>query len=190
MMDWCRHPKIQRAADLLAAGEVIAYPTEAVWGLGCSPFNEQAVLRLLALKQRDYEKGMILVASDIEQVEDLIKPLTAEQQTRLRDSWPGPRTWLVPDIEHQIPQWVKGQYSSVAIRVSDHPLVQGLCRAFGGPIVSTSANPQGKIPALHQWQVRRYFGDSLAAITPGVVGKNTKPTEIRDLLTGQLIRPS
>jgi len=189
-MDWSRHPNIQRAANLLWGGEIIAYPTEAVWGLGCSPDDEQAVHKLLALKQRDYEKGMILVAADIEQVAHLLKPLTQAQQDTLKASWPGPKTWLVPDLEEQVPEWVKGQYSSVALRVSDHPVVQGLCRAFGGPIVSTSANPQGKMPALHQWQVRRHFGNKLAAITPGAVGRNAKPTEIRDLVSGQVIRPS
>lgn len=189
-MDWSRHPNIQRAANCLWGGEIVAYPTEAVWGLGCNPDDEAAVLQLLALKQRDYEKGMILVAADIEQIAHLIDPLTSEQQALVKASWPGPKTWLIPDINDQVPQWVKGQYSSVALRVSDHPLVQGLCKAFGGPIVSTSANPQGKIPALHQWQVRRYFGKRLGVITPGAIGANAKPTEIRDLVSGQVIRPS
>lgn len=189
-MDWSRHPSIQRAADLMWSGGVIAYPTEAVWGLGCAPEDEQAVLKLLALKRRDYEKGMILVAANIDQIEYLLDPLSEEQRKTLTDSWPGPRTWLVPDVNNQVPEWIKGQYSSVALRVSDHPLVKGLCQAFGGPIVSTSANPQGKVPAMHQWQVRRYFGDSLAMVTPGAVGKNAKPTEIRDLISGQIIRPS
>lgn len=189
-MDWSRHPNIQRAATCLWGGEIVAYPTEAVWGLGCNPDDEAAVLQLLALKRRDYEKGMILVAADVEQIAHLIDPLTEAQQTLVKASWPGPKTWLIPDINDQVPQWVKGQYSSVALRVSDHPLVQGLCKAFGGPIVSTSANPQGKIPALHQWQVRRYFGKKLGAITPGAVGVNVKPTEIRDLVSGQVIRPS
>ncbi|MGH1373028.1 MAG: L-threonylcarbamoyladenylate synthase [Cellvibrionaceae bacterium] len=189
-MDWSRHPNIQRAANNLWAGELVAYPTEAVWGLGCNPDDEQAVLKLLALKQRDYEKGMILVAADIQQVEHLLAPLTEEQRTTLKNSWPGPNTWLVPDLNHQVPQWVKGQYQSVALRVSDHPVVRGLCKAFGGPIVSTSANPQGKIPALHQWQVRRYFGQQLSSVTPGAVGAKAKPTEIRDLVSGQVIRPS
>ncbi|MBU3068710.1 Sua5/YciO/YrdC/YwlC family protein [Aestuariicella sp. G3-2] len=189
-MDWSRHPSIQRAADLLWSGEIIAYPTEAVWGLGCSPFDEQAVYKLLALKKRDYEKGMILVAADIEQFADYLRPLTDEQRATLTASWPGPNTWIVPDLENQIPEWVKGQYDSVALRVSAHPLVAGLCRAFGGPIVSTSANPQGKSPALHQWKVHQYFSDSLGMITPGAVGAEAKPTQIRDLVTGRVVRAS
>ncbi len=189
-MDWSRHPKIQRAADLLWSGSIIAYPTEAVWGLGCSPFDDQAVYRLLALKKRDIEKGMILVAADVEQFADYLRPLSLEQQATLTASWPGPHTWLVPDVDNQIPSWIKGQYQSVALRVSAHPLVAGLCRAFGGPIVSTSANPQGLKPAMNQWRVRRYFSDSVDLITPGAVGPQSNPTQIRDLISGQIIRPS
>lgn len=189
-MDWSRHLKVRRAAQELRDGQVIAYPTEAVWGLGCDPFNEQAVYKLLAIKQRDFEKGLILVASDMKQLEPYLQPLSAQQRQLLKTTWPGPVTWLIPDLNHQIPQWIKGQYDSVAMRVSAHPLVAGLCRAFGGPIVSTSANPQGSQPALQPWQVHRYFGDSLAMVTPGVVGHQAKPTEIRDLLSGELVRAS
>ncbi len=189
-MDWSRHPKIQRAADLMWSGEVIAYPTEAVWGLGCAPFDEQAVLKLLALKRRDYDKGLILVAADMRQFGAYLKPLTDAQRQTLAATWPGPNTWIVPDIDNLIPEWVKGRFDSVALRVSAHPLVAGLCRAFGGPIVSTSANPQGKAPALHQWQVKRYFGDSLGMITPGQVGAEAKPTQIRDLQSGRVVRAS
>jgi L-threonylcarbamoyladenylate synthase len=189
-MDWSRDSRIQDAADLLRRGEIIAYPTEAVWGLGCDPQNEQAVLNLLALKQRDYEKGMILVAADMEQFADYLRPLTAPQRQLLSESWPGPHTWIVPDLEHHVPQWVRGQYHSVALRVSAHPLVTALCQAFGGPIVSTSANPQGQPPALQAEQVQGYFGDRVAMITPGSVGAQDKPTQIRDLITGQVVRAS
>lgn len=189
-MEWSRHPSIVRAAELLCRGEVIAYPTEAVWGLGCSPFDEQAVLKLLKIKQRDFDKGVILVAGDIAQFDDYLQPLSDEQRQTLKASWPGPHTWIVPDLNHQIPQWIKGRFDSVALRVTDHPVVAGLCKAVGGPIVSTSANPQGKSPAIHQWQVERYFSGQLAAVTAGSIGKNAKPTEIRDLLTGEIVRAS
>ncbi len=188
-MDWSRNPRIQKAAELVASGAIIAYPTEAVWGLGCSPFDEQAVYKLLAIKQREVAKGLILVAASMEQIADYIMPLSSAQQQLLAASWPGPVTWLIPDLEQRLPSWIKGKHSSVAMRVSAHPVVAGLCRALGGPIVSTSANPQGKTPAREAWQVRRYFADQVQAITPGVVGRRSKPTEIRDLVTGQLVRP-
>lgn len=189
-MEWSRHLGIQQAARTLEEGGVIAYPTEAVWGLGCSPQDEEAVLRLLATKQRDYDKGLILVAANIEQFSSYLQPLSSAQQLKLTEGWPGPITWLVPDLNNLVPKWIKGRHQSVALRVSAHPVVSGLCHAFGGPIVSTSANPQGKQPALHQWQVHRYFGDSLDMVTPGRIGTQTKPTEIRDLISGEQVRAS
>lgn len=189
-MDWSQDPRIAQAAELMQRGKIIAYPTEAVWGLGCDPLNEAAVLRLLALKQRDYDKGLILVAADMAQLADYLRPLTPAQRELLSTSWPGPHTWIVPDTEQQVPEWIRGKFPSVALRVSAHPLVAALCRAFGRPIVSTSANPQGQPPAVLGEEVERYFGAGVAMVTPGAVGAQAKPTQIRDLLTGQIVRAS
>lgn len=186
-MDWARHPRIRRIARLLAEGEVIAYPTEAVWGLGCDPHNRTAVERILSLKGRPVSKGLILVAASIDQFQPYLSGISPEQRRRLEESWPGPITWLVPDNGYA-PLWIRGQHSSVALRVSAHPVAAGLCRAFGGPIVSTSANRAGMREARDQTAVRRQFGRQLAAIAPGLVGMASRPTEIRDLLTGVVLR--
>lgn len=183
-----RDPELIRAAQIIKEGGVIAYPTEAVWGLGCNPFNEKAVLDLLAIKQRDYEKGVILVASSQAQVEFLLEDLSESQRETLNQHWPGPFTFLIPDPHNKVPAWVKGQHSSIAVRVSAHPLVKALCDAYQGPIVSTSCNPQSKPPALNADEVRDYFGDRLGFITSGAIGDNPKPSEIRDLVTGELVR--
>jgi len=177
----------RKAACCLQQGGVIAYPTEAVWGLGCDPWDVQAVARVLALKQRDPAKGLILIAGNLAQVQPWLDTLSAPQQKTLADSWPGPRTWLVPDTAIA-PPWVRGDHASIALRVSDHPLVQALCEAFGGPIVSTSANPAGKAPARTGFDVRRYFGGELDMIVPGQTGGRNRPTEIRDLITGEIAR--
>ena len=86
------------AADLLRRGGVIAYPTEAVWGLGCDPFDEAAVLRLLALKQRAVEKGLILIAAAASQFDGLLdwNALPEARRAAVHASWPGPHTWIVP----------------------------------------------------------------------------------------------
>jgi len=167
-------------------GGVIAYPTEAVWGLGCDPDDELAVHRLLAFKGRPVDKGLILVAANIDQFSPYLTQISAAEREQLEATWPGGVTWLVPD--QAAPAWIRGQFDSVALRVSSHPLVAGLCEAFGGPVVSTSANPQGRPPALTGLDVRRYFGDQLDGIAPGVVGKQRKPSEIRDLRTGRIVR--
>ena len=101
---------IQQAVQTLRDGGVIAYPTEAVWGLGCDPANEAAVKALLALKLRPVEKVLILIAVDIEQMAPYLKDVNNSQYQQLLDSWPGFQTWIVPAPE-TVPVWVKGEPS-------------------------------------------------------------------------------
>ncbi|ALM53680.1 L-threonylcarbamoyladenylate synthase [Halomonas huangheensis] len=175
------------AVEALSRGGVIAYPTEAVWGLGCDPFNSSALTRLLDIKQRDPAKGVILVAADIDQFSPWLEGLTAQQLATLNASWPGPNTWLVPDNGHT-PSLVRGSHPCVALRVSDHSGVQALCRAFGGPLVSTSANHAGETPAMSEAAIRATFADELDAILAGPLGGNPRPSTIRDLLSGDTLR--
>ncbi|MBR9827087.1 MAG: threonylcarbamoyl-AMP synthase [Oceanospirillales bacterium] len=182
------HWQLKEAVRCLNSGGVIAYPTEAVWGLGCDPYNRQAVQRLLELKRRPEHKGLILVAADESQIEPLLAPLSAAQRQCLRDTWPGPNTWLLPDPKNLVPRWVKGCHSPVAVRVSAHPLVQALCHAYGGPIVSTSANRSAAEPARSKLKVSAYFGSSLDFIIPGELGGLGKPTVIRNIQDMQTIR--
>jgi L-threonylcarbamoyladenylate synthase len=179
--------KIKVAAQLLAAGGVIAYPTEAVWGLGCDPDNRQAVLRLLSLKSRPVDKGLILVASSALQFTPYLQGLGAEQLAIMESSWPGPTTWVVPN-NHYAPDWIRGDFQSIALRVSAHPIVIQLCNAFGGPIVSTSANLAGRPPCKWPWQIQRHWGSQLDWIVHGELGGGSRPSEIRDLLTDSVLR--
>ena len=177
----------RQAARLLQQGEVIAYPTEGVYGLGCDPFNEAAVRHLLALKQRPVEKGLILVAAQVDQLLPLIAAEKALGWPRALTQWPGAVTWVFPARE-QVPAWIRGQFDSVAVRVSAHPVVRALCEAFGGPIVSTSANPSGRLPALSCRQVETYFGEQLAGCVRGKLGGRPGPTPIFDGQTGRNLR--
>jgi L-threonylcarbamoyladenylate synthase len=181
--------KIQLAAQIVHAGGVVAYPTEAVWGLGCNPFNETAVGRLLAFKNRPVSKGLILIADRIEVFEPLLEGITTAQRSKLAMTWPGPNTWLVPH-RNLLPSWVVGEFATVAIRVTAHPVARDLCHAVGGPIVSTSANPSGKAPALNSLSVRRYFGGDVDCSLDGAIGNAKAPSSIRNLITGQVIRPA
>ena len=178
---------IREAARVLHAGGLIAYPTEAVYGLGCDPMNYDAVERLLLLKHRPWQKGMILIAASIEQLQPYIQPIAAEYQSKLDDSWPGPNTWLIPASE-QCPYWIRGTHKTVAVRVTAHPLVQELCNTFGGAIVSTSANHAGKEPAKSPLRVLRDLGGKLAYCLHGDLGGAEKPTVIRDLVSGCVVR--
>lgn len=179
---------LEHCARLLADGGVLACPTEAVWGLSCDPWNEIAVLRILALKSRPWQKGLILVAAEMAQFGALLSGLPSAQLARLELSWPGPTTWLVPH-GGLVPDWVCGEHATVALRVSAHPVLAALSRSFRGPLVSTSANPAGAQPARERFQVWRYFGRELDGLAPGRVGSGRKPSVIRDLETDAVIRP-
>jgi L-threonylcarbamoyladenylate synthase len=158
-----------------------------VWGLSCDPFNKAAVARLLALKTRPVHKGLILVAAHENQIEFLLAGLSEQQRQTLAASWPGPVTWLLPH-HGLVPAWISGDHATVAVRVSAHPVVNALCAAWGGPLVSTSANRAGAQPAREAFQVRRFFGDQLDNLLPGRIGSSARPTGIRDLASGQIIR--
>lgn len=185
-MNWQRHPKVRFAAQAILRGGVVAYPTEAVWGLGCDPFDVVAVRHILTLKNRPMHKGLILVAADIQQFGFLLQDLSNQDYQRLAEGWPGHQTWLVPHND-RVPFWVCGDSSKVAIRVSQHPVVKALCSQVDSPIISTSANPAGRLPARESFKAQRYFGDQIM-YCPGRVGKHNKPSQIRDLETNTLLR--
>ncbi|MBV7494843.1 L-threonylcarbamoyladenylate synthase [Pseudomonas sp. NPDC086112] len=179
--------RVQQAAREVRAGAVIAYPTEAVWGLGCDPWNEEAVDRLLLIKGRSVDKGLILVADNIRQFDFLFEDFPELWMDRMASTWPGPNTWLVPH-QNMLPQWITGVHETVALRVSDHPLVRDLC-ALVGPLVSTSANPQGRPAARTRLRVEQYFRGQLDWVLGGNLGGRKNPSVIRDLATGHVVRP-
>jgi L-threonylcarbamoyladenylate synthase len=177
------------AVAALRRGGVVAYPTEAVWGLGCDPFDEAAVLRLLALKRREVGKGLILIAADTGQLDGLVdwQALTASRRDDVLVSWPGPHTWVVPAAA-RVPRWITGDHDGVAVRVSAHPLVAALCRGFGGALVSTSANPAGAPPPRTLAEADRALFAALDAVLAGDTGGLARPTAIRDARSGAGLR--
>jgi L-threonylcarbamoyladenylate synthase len=177
------------AADVLHRGGVLAYPTEAVFGLGCDPHSRTAFERIFALKQRPATQGVLLIAADFSQVEryvDMTK-VPVDVLTQVRTSWPGPFTWVFPR-SHEVPEWVAGTHPGIALRISAHEPAAALCRAFGGALVSTSANPHGEPPARDLATVTKYFGDGLDGMVDASLGGAAQPTTIRDALTGAIIR--
>lgn len=179
----------QAAVELIQAGEVIAYPTEAVFGLGCDPQNEAAVMRLLEIKKRPVEKGLILIAADYSQllpfVDDGAIPL--ERRAEIFSSWPGHISWVLP-ASNKAPCWIIGQHSSIAVRVSSHPVVRELCQTLAMPLVSTSANRAGEPALTDSAEVLRQLGDGIAALVAGDLGGAAQPSPIRDAMSGQVLR--
>lgn len=186
---WLNVWQLGRAVESLRGGGILAYATEAVFGLGCDPEDEDALWRLLALKRRPAHKGLILIAADPVQLEPYIQPLTAAMAERILPTWPGPHTWIVP-ARPGLSSLVRGAHASVAVRVTAHPQVQALCRRYGGAVVSTSANRTGQPPARSAFQVRQRLGAEVDFILPGRVGSEARPSCIRDARTGAVLRPA
>lgn len=178
---------IYQANHVLKTSGVIVYPTETVWGLGCDPRDDDALNRILNIKRRDADKGLILVAADIGQIEFLLEGISEEQRAELNRNWPGAFTYLVPH-QNKVNALVHGKFDTVAIRVSSHPMVQDLCRQFGGPIVSTSANYAGQPTVRSAIQARMLFGSEVDYILNGQVGLVSGPSRIIDLQSGRVLR--
>lgn len=180
---------IDTITALLRKGGVIAYPTEGVWGLGCDPRNEAAVVRLLALKQRDVAKGLILIASDEAQLAAFIEtsPLRQAQLAQVRASWPGPNTWIMP-ASANAPHWITGAHDGIAVRVTAHPLVRALCDAFGGALVSTSANIASEPSPRSRAELDPRILAGVDAIAEGETLGRQQPSTIRDARSGGTLR--
>lgn len=178
---------IQKAARILCRGGVIAYPTEGVFGLGCLPQNNSAIQRILEIKQRDAGKGLVLIVSDATQAADWIEgcdtgSLTSGGEER-------PVTWIVP-ASASAPTLIRGNHSSIAIRVTAHPVARALCEAIDSPLVSTSANLSGRPPTRKAFVLRRNLGALVDYVVPGNCGPADGPSEIRNLASGEVLRPA
>lgn len=183
-----RSLSIHQAVIALKQKVVIAYPTEAVFGLGCDPDSQEAVYALLELKQRPIEKGLILIAADYQQLAPYVADLQLNriQRSNMLACWPGPITFVIP-AKKATPKWLTGGFDSLAVRVTDHPIATELCRAFKKPLVSTSANLSGLPPCRSAGELWSQFGETFPVVA-GETGKRLHPSEIRDALTGKQLR--
>lgn len=179
--------RIRAAAQLLKQGGVIAYPTEGVWGLGCDPANLSAIQRLITLKQRSANKGLILVAANIEQLAPYLDGLPNELIDTAMSYWPGHTTLIVPDNGYAS-SLLTGSFDSIALRVTEHRPVVELCHAFGGAIVSTSANRAGHNACRWPWQVKKRLGSDIDYCLGGRTAGIDKPSRIIELKSGRVLR--
>ena len=178
---------IRRAARVLDDGGVIAYPTEGVYGLGCLPDDYAAVSRILEIKGRDPGKGLVVIAATLAQVDDWIE--LPPNPPDLSSSIDKPVTWILPATD-AVPWWIRGEHAGVAVRLTAHPVANALCEAAGSPLVSTSANVSGHPPARNPYILRRQFSRLVDCIVPGRCGPAGSASEIRDLVSGKVLRPA
>ncbi len=182
--------EIEAAAHSFEQGGIIAYPTEAVFGLGCDPDNNSAIEKLLSLKQRSADKGFILLASDYSQLQPYIdeSAISEKQKIQILSRWPGAITQVLP-INNNISPLLSGMYKTIAVRITQHPDVIALCRKTGKAIISTSANLSGQ-PAASTWQnVVQQFPTQLDYLIKTNTLGNSNPSTIIDGITSKILRP-
>lgn len=192
----------KEACEWLNDGKLLAYPTEAVWGIGCNPFNQQAVLDLLQLKNRPMEKGLIVLAPNVGRMQDFLQNLPEQNQQVILESWLSPKsqatTWLFPlppNLPNPIPTWVTGGRENLAIRLISHPLISKVCESLisannpYGFLTSTSCNLSNVLPAHDLQTAQQYFANyqNVAFLQDNTLNFS-QPSQIRDALTGEIVR--
>ncbi|PPI86517.1 L-threonylcarbamoyladenylate synthase [Candidatus Pantoea edessiphila] len=179
---------IEKCIKELKQNGIIIYPTEAVFGLGCNPESKTAVKKLIILKNRSPNKGFILIAANYDQLKSYVADdkISAFQRNYMFSRWPGHVTFIVPTLP-KTPKWIIGNFDSVAIRISKNPYVRKLCTKFGKPIISTSANLSNQNPCRTFEDVVKQFGQSFPILFGSTCGLK-HPSEIRNIITGDLIR--
>ena len=157
--------ELHRAAELLRDGGVIAHATEGVWGLACDPNDAAAVARILEIKGREFDKGLLLIGHTATVFE--VEWVGAEHRDEVLASWPGPHTWVLPNSRFT-PE-VTGGRETIACRVPGHAQARALCELFGGPLVSTSANRSGQPALTEEEAVRSELGAEVDMVLSGEV---------------------
>ena len=172
-----KEQQVEQAVSVIQSGGIVAYPTESVFGLGCDPFNQKAVERILQIKGRMQEKGLIVIASHVQQIVPLIQPKHPNDLARALKTWPGHHTWIFPKSS-RVPAWISGNFETIAVRVSAHPIVKALCDNLNGSLVSTSANIANQAVLNSIKDIEMQFGDKIDAFINAPLGNYDKPSTI------------
>ncbi len=175
-----QHLLIEETAKVLRRGGVLGYPTETIYGIGCNTFNTQAVERIFQLKNRDRSKAMIIIAGDTVQVSELVTSIPESAEKLIDNFWPGPLT-IVFEVSSRLKDFAFGRSKTIAIRIPDSVICLELIKETGFPLVSTSANISGQVPATSAEQVTAYFGNQLDLIVDGGPSQETNPSTVVDI---------
>ena len=178
---------LAQAVSTIESGGLIAYPTEAVYGLGCAAADRTAAERLLSLKNRPIHKGLISIVSDLDQVRSWLDEQYAHYWSKASQSWPAAITWLFPS-NATAPSWLTGKHQRLAVRMPSHPLALALCKHSRQALISTSANIAGEPACKTSKQVYEVFSDQLDYILEGNCGEQESPSIIKDLITDERMR--
>lgn len=179
--------RVAEAVRALRGGGIVAYPTEGVYGLGCSPTEFDTVERLLRIKRRSWRKGLPIIAASLDQLAPFVTIPDDGLHAEILASWPGPVTWVLP-AKPEIPDLLTGGRATLAVRITGHVIAQALCLRAGSPLISTSANRAGRPPLLSARAVRHALGGEIDYVLAGALGDLQSATAIRDGVTGAYLR--
>lgn len=178
---------LQEVQQHIQNGGVIAYPTESCYGFGCDPFNPIAIQKIINLKRRNKNKGMIVIAGSIKQLDKLIQPLNNEEiESIFNNYWPGSYSLILP-VTKKVPHILVGQHKQIAVRITKHELVKQLCNYLNMPLVSTSANKSGNKSIKTYKECVRHFGNDVLVL-PGNTLFAKKPSTIIDYKNKKIYR--
>lgn len=172
---------IQIAAQTVKKGGVIVYPTDTVYGLGCDPFNREAVKRIFTIKG-ERTKPLPILASSIKEAEK-IAHITEQAQKIAEKFWPGPLTLILLKKPSLLDAVTCG-LDSVGVRVPNHPVALELIREAGGLLVGTSANKSGEKPPQTAAEAASQIGDEVDLILDGGFAPLGESSTIVDLVMG------
>ena len=159
--------EIERAAHALRAGELVAFPTETVYGLAADASNAQAVQLLYNVKRRPADHPVIVHIADAQQLDDFGREVPDVARALAEVFWPGPLTLVVHrDLERVTPE-VTGGRDTVGLRVPDHPIARALLDAFAGGLAAPSANRFGKVSPTTAEHVRADLDGDVAVVLDG-----------------------
>lgn len=159
-------------------------PTESVYGLHCLPHHLNAIKKILQLKQRSEDKGLILIASCWAQLDEYIAPLPDRVKEKVESACAVPTTWIIP-ARQQVSPLITGEFNTVAVRITTHLFISCLCDLLNSPLISTSANISGQAVARSAAEIKAIFPEGIDLIIEGEVPPANQPSQILDAMTGE-----
>ncbi len=179
--------RTQQAVICLKKGGVIAHPSDTIYGLACLPKYPQAAEKILVLKNREIDKGLLLLSSDICYIRSYISFKLDEYYLEKITKTNTPTTYLLP-ANSGVPVYIRGCFDTVAVRITSHPLVKALCIGTKSALLSSSANIHGLRCAKTIVKLSVYFNRQLDYILAPVYQNKARASSIKNILTDKIIR--
>lgn len=168
------------AAKIVASGGVIAYLTDTFYGLGVDPFNPLAIEKVKSLKGRDERKPILVLISDLQEIDRFISERSEAFEILSAEHWPGALT-IVAGASAEVPDELTAGTKTIGLRLPDDEPLREFVRACGGALTATSANPSGSSPARTALEVANYFSTDVGLIVDGGEAQSDAPSTVLDV---------